>query len=80
METLMSFSENDCFAAGCSSKHTHTLTMLSEARDGFPAYEQETNYCLEHVLYFAAWLPYCYPGVYTLVGITPPAAELFSKG
>lgn len=76
----MSFSEEDCNAAGCLKRHTHTLTTRVEATDNFPAFEKQTEYCLEHALYFAAWLPYCYPGEYTLISIMPPASELFSRG
>jgi hypothetical protein len=68
-----------CWEASCPKTATHVLTTLVAGNDVFPESENETAYCLEHVIYFAGWLPYCYPDEYTLVGITPPASELFGR-
>lgn len=66
-----------CIAIPCEEKATHTLTTKVSATDNFPEFEQSNGYCLEHAVYFAGWLPYCYPGEYEVVGITPPAKDLF---
>ena len=73
----MSKLDGECWAASCRKLATHTLTTKVLASDGFPEWEKETRYCLDDALYFAAWLPYCYPGEYELVSIMPPASELF---
>lgn len=69
----------ECYASRCPKPATHTLTTLIAANDVFPEVEKKTEYCLEHAVYFAGWLPYCYPNEYTLVGIEPPASELFGR-
>lgn len=68
-----------CWAATCPKTATHVLTNIVKATDVFDEWTNETAYCLEHVLYFAAWLPYCYPGEYEIVSITPPADEFFGR-
>jgi hypothetical protein len=69
-----------CWASGCYEKATHTLYYTVEARiNGMEPIEQDIEYCLEHVLYFFAWLQYCYPGQYSNFYITPPASELFGR-
>jgi hypothetical protein len=69
--------EGECWAASCHKDATHTLTTKVLADENFSEWIKETPYCLECALYFAAWLPYCYPDEYELVSITPPASELF---
>lgn len=71
--------DGTCWAIHCSAPATHTLTMNILATDNVGGWVQETHYCLKDCLYFAAWLPYCYPDEQELVSITPPASELFSK-
>lgn len=70
--------DGKCWAAGCNKPSTHTLTTKIKS-EGFEDMINEVRYCLKDALYFAAWLPYCYPGEYELVSIMPPASELFSK-
>jgi hypothetical protein len=71
--------DNGCWAASCHKTFTHTLKMRVLPTGDMPEWESEIGYCLEHALYFAAWLPYCYPGEQELISIMPPASELFSK-
>jgi hypothetical protein len=73
------YTDKECWAVRCDKKPTHTVKVRIAANDVFPEREDDTSYCLEHALYFAAWLPYCYPDEYTLIGIYPPASELFQK-
>lgn len=70
---------SECTAIPCSKDATHTLTTRVVATDTFPEMIKETRYCLTCALHFAAWLPYCYPGEYELISITPPASELFGR-
>lgn len=70
--------EGKCAASGCPERTTHILTTKVLATSDMPEMIREFKYCLEHALYFAAWLPYCYPGKYELISITPPVSELFS--
>ena len=65
----------------CSEVSTHILTTQAKVNLGDAVHEMtvESAYCLDHALYFAAWLPYCYPGEYELVSIMPPASELFGR-
>jgi hypothetical protein len=66
-----------CWAAGCNKPSTHTLTTRVLPDEAFPeGWLNEVRYCLNDALYFAAWLPYCYPDQYELVSIMPPASEL----
>lgn len=71
--------DGTCWSIRCDQPATHTLTTKATFFE--PLFEQiaETRYCLNCALYFAAWLPYCYPGEQELVSITPPASELFRK-
>lgn len=71
------YDENECSAAGCRKEATHTVTTRVLADKDFPEFINEVLYCLDDALYFAAWLPYCYPDQYELISITPPASELF---
>jgi hypothetical protein len=71
--------DDDCIAHPCNHKATHVLTMKVMADGNFPKWETKNDYCLEHAIYFAGWLPYCYPGKYEVVSITPPASELFGR-
>lgn len=73
------FRENACRAASCNKDVTHYLHIRVVATDDFDEMTTDTGYCLDDCLYFAAWLPYCYPGEYELIGITPPASELFDR-
>lgn len=72
----MIFIDETCWASRCDEKATHVLTMLVH-HDTLGDMQSEYGYCLEHVLYFAAWLPYRYPGDQELISITPPAEEFF---
>lgn len=65
-----------CYAARCVQDASHILTMRVR---GKPNIQSEIAYCLKDALYFAAWLPYCYPGEQELISITPPASELFNR-
>lgn len=69
--------DDECTSASCRKEATHTLTTRVAADANFPEMIRETRYCLDCCLYFAAWLPYCYPGEYELVSILPPTSELF---
>lgn len=71
--------DDDCIAAPCSKRATHTLTVRVLAYNIFPEHEMENRYCLEHAVYFAGWLPYCYPSRYQIISITPPASESFRR-
>lgn len=71
------YNENECVTAGCRKDATHTVTILVLARGDLPEFINEFQYCLDDALYFAAWLPYCYPDQYELISIRPPASELF---
>lgn len=76
----MSYNKNKCSRAGCNKPKTHTLTTRILPTELFPRpMTQMVDYCLDDALYFAAWLPYCYPGQYELVSISPPASELFNR-
>lgn len=67
--------DSTCWCVGCNQDTTHHLVMKVTGMAGVPEFEAEYGYCLEHALHFAAWLPYNYPEMYTLVEITPPAKE-----
>lgn len=69
----------ECTAIPCSEEATHVLTTKVHFDDMDPI-DNEIEYCLKDALYFAAWLPYCYPDKYELVSIQPPASELFDRG
>ena len=71
--------DGKCWAASCGKDATHTVTMRIVATEGLEEWISEVRYCLSCALYFAAWLPYCYPGEQELISIAPPASELFSK-
>jgi hypothetical protein len=78
---MMDRDDGRCTAIRCNKDATHTLTTkVLRGNDGRPDFIQEVRYCLDDALYFAAWLPYCYPGEYELISITPPASELFYRG
>lgn len=68
-----------CLSAVCDKEATHTLTIRNLATESLPEQELKVMYCLHDALYFAAWLPYCYPDEYELISITPPASELFKQ-
>lgn len=72
---------DECVAASCRKPQTHVLTMryIDTDESGVGEIITETGYCLEDALYFAAWLPYCYPGEYELISLPPPASELFRR-
>lgn len=79
----------ECNAIPCSGEKefpfkrreaTHTVTIKVIKSKGVPEWLNEIEYCLTDAMYFAAWLPYCYPGEYELISIMPPAAELFNRG
>jgi hypothetical protein len=65
----------ECWASSCPETATHVVTTYYKKME----MEMGTAYCLKDAMYFAAWLPYCYPDEYTLISITPPASELFPK-
>ena len=67
-----------CWSASCPKVSTHTLTTILKT-PGLGDMEVKSHYCLECAVYFAGWLPYCYPDEQTLVGIEPPARELFGR-
>lgn len=72
--------DDTCHTAGCNNPTTHTLTMrVVFNTDGMEPVVTEIGYCLKDALYFAAWLPYCYPGEQELISITPPCSELFEN-
>lgn len=75
--------DNKCAQARCLKEATHTVTIRvfadKDRPDVLPEYLNEVRYCLDDALYFAAWLPYCYPDQYDLVSILPPASELFNR-
>lgn len=71
--------EDECNAVPCSKPSTHTLKTRVLADENFDEWENEVEYCLDHAIYFAGWLPYCYPGEYEVISITPPASELFGR-
>lgn len=76
---MYSNEDGTCWAQGCYKSATHILTTLVHGRDGMSDTTNVVKYCLHCCMYFAAWLPYCYPGEYELISITPPASELFGK-
>ena len=67
----------ECYATTCHETATHEVTT-KDISNG-PVSEVTAAYCLKDALYFAAWLPYCYPDEYELVSIMPPASELFKE-
>lgn len=71
-------SDEECASIRCHKPATHTVTMRVNWPEG-DSMVKEIEYCLDDALYFAAWLPYCYPGEHELISITPPASELFER-
>lgn len=67
-----------CWAASCNNPATHVLTTKILADEYLEEVENKVAYCLNDAVYFAGWLPYCYPGEYEVVSINPPASGLFS--
>ena len=67
-----------CWSSQCYKVSTHVLTTNVKTR-GLRDMEVKTHYCLECAVYFAGWLPYCYPDEQELISIEPPARELFGR-
>jgi hypothetical protein len=70
---------DECWTALCTKRSTHVLSTIHHIGDEIGDMKVKTAYCLEHALYFAAWLPYCYPDQYKLVSIKPSADEMFGR-
>lgn len=68
--------DKECRTAGCHKQITHHVNIVVHYA-GMEPWEDSLGYCFDDALYFAAWLPYCYPDKYELISITPPASELF---
>jgi hypothetical protein len=68
---------DECWTQDCYEKSTHLLTMRVRT-EGYQ-YEVTYPYCLRDAMYFAGWLPYCYPGKQELVSIMPPSSEMFGR-
>lgn len=79
METKYGEIGDECYASGCKSESTHVVTIEIATRREHGTILSKTAYCLHDALYFAAWLPYCYPGEYELISIAPPVSELFDR-
>lgn len=69
----------ECSSISCHKPATHTVTIRVLATPHVAEFENSVDYCLDDALYFAAWMPYCYPGQYELISILPPASELFDR-